>query len=73
VKLPVRIPIIGPGVCNRKAYWPLRRDSAPEPTPQAAPLEVVTVIDALADFDVSVTEIAVIVSKGYAGTVAGAV
>ena len=48
-------------------------DSLPEPAPQAAPLAVVTVMVTLADFAVSVTEVAVIVNKGYAVTVAGAV
>jgi hypothetical protein len=51
----------------------LSSDSLPEPAPQAAPLVVVIVIATLADFVVSVTEVAVIVNKGYAGTVAGAV
>jgi hypothetical protein len=45
----------------------------PEPTPQAAPDGVVIVIDAVVDLVVSSTEVAVRVTKGNAGTFAGAV
>jgi hypothetical protein len=59
---------------SKNAYCPFSSDSLPLPPPQAKPpVEVVSVTVALADFVVSSTEVALIVTNGKAGAVAGAV
>lgn len=55
---------------SRKAYCPFKRDSLPEP--HVAAMEVASVIVAEAVFVPSVTEVAVSVTVGDVGTLAGA-